>query len=116
MKTIAERLRAARLQAGLNEKHVADFLGVSQSVISAWENGTRSINVGRLYQLSSLFGCPEEYFSPTEEYAYRLIPIAFRGRPEMSKEDLVAIAELKRLVLNLREIDEMLGRSPIEPG
>lgn len=39
--TFGERLRAARLRAGLTQRELAERIGVGQQVVSEWEMGKR---------------------------------------------------------------------------
>jgi transcriptional regulator with XRE-family HTH domain len=44
-------LRNVRKQRGWNQKELARHLGVSQTLVSFWEQGTRKVPRGRLQQL-----------------------------------------------------------------
>ncbi len=46
--TPGDRLRMARVQAGLEQKDLAEAIGVSQNAISLWENNRRRIPSGKL--------------------------------------------------------------------
>lgn len=51
MDGLGDRIRTARLRAGLSQAELADELGTTQSVVSKWESGARVPNaesVGRL--------------------------------------------------------------------
>lgn len=55
-----ERLKisvaAARVNAGLTQKELAEKCGVSESTIINWENGKRLPNVGKLEALENALG------------------------------------------------------------
>lgn len=53
--TFAERIEGWRLAAGLLQEELAEKLGVTQSTVSSWENGSRP---GRLtcYRIADFFG------------------------------------------------------------
>lgn len=46
--SIGNRIRTAREAAGIKQKDFADLLGVSQSKVSNWENGTNRPNADQL--------------------------------------------------------------------
>lgn len=56
MKTFGERLRAARLRAGLTQEQVALELGLSKAAVSRWEVGGTQPGVEALAMLRGLFG------------------------------------------------------------
>jgi transcriptional regulator with XRE-family HTH domain len=55
-------LKYIRTLKGTSLVNLAEYLGISNQAVSAWENGKKSIPAARLKQLSELFGIPEEYF------------------------------------------------------
>jgi transcriptional regulator with XRE-family HTH domain len=108
MSTVGERLRYARENAKVTQEQAATYLDVSQTAICLWEDGQRKINLGALLQLAALYGCPEEYFDEDSEEEYTPIRVAMRGGMQITKDDLCAIANIKKLALNLREMDRIL--------
>lgn len=40
-----DRMRLARIKAGLEQEEIAEILGVSSSTVSNWENGRTSVKV-----------------------------------------------------------------------
>ena len=61
-KNIVERLRQARLDAGLEQKQVADRLGRTQSYISKIESGQRRIDVVQLKAFARIYKKDLDYF------------------------------------------------------
>lgn len=59
-----ERLRAARLEAGLTQEEVAQHLGRPQSFVSKCESGERRVDVVELETFSQLYGKSLKYFLP----------------------------------------------------
>jgi len=57
-----ERLRQARLEAGLTQTEVADALQKPQSFVSKCETGERRVDVVELQVLANLYGVPLNYF------------------------------------------------------
>lgn len=56
------RLRKARLEAGLDQKQIAQLIGKTQSHISKVESGQRRIDVVELKEFSRLYKKPMDYF------------------------------------------------------
>lgn len=57
-----ERLRQARLEAGLTQSEVADALRKPQSFVSKCETGERRVDVVELQILAELYGVSLAYF------------------------------------------------------
>ncbi len=55
-----QRLRAARVAAGLTQAEVARRLGKPQSFVSKSENGERRVDAVELADLAALYGKPME--------------------------------------------------------
>ena len=66
---LAEKLRALRLQSKLSQKEVAKRLGVSPSIVSAYENSERTPSVEILLALASLYKCSSDYLLGLERTA-----------------------------------------------
>lgn len=49
---LGERIRAARLKAGLTQPQLAELLGVSKGIISRWETGLARTSLDRLIPLA----------------------------------------------------------------
>ena len=61
-KIIAERLRKARLEAGLGQVEVAKKLGRTQSYLSKIESGQRRFDVLQLKEFAKLYNKSLDYF------------------------------------------------------
>lgn len=62
-RNLAEKLRKAREEAGLNQREVAERLGIgSHSIISELENGQRRLDVVELIVLAELYGRDPAWF------------------------------------------------------
>lgn len=59
---LVERLKAARLEAGLSQVQVAEALGVPQQHVSRVELGERRVDPTELAELARLYGKPLAYF------------------------------------------------------
>ena len=51
-------LKAARINANLTQKAVADSIHVKKETISSWEKGKSEPRISQAYALSSLYGVP----------------------------------------------------------
>ena len=58
--TYAERLKALRLKKGLSQAELAERLGVSQPLISQYENGSTSPTAELSVKIAELFGTTVE--------------------------------------------------------
>lgn len=61
-KVIIERLKMARIDAGLSQQAVADKLGKPQSYISKIESGERRLDVAEMKKFAAIYKKPTDYF------------------------------------------------------
>lgn len=61
-KNIIERLKTARIEAGLSQQAVADKLGKPQSYISKIESGERRLDVAELKKIAEIYKKSVSYF------------------------------------------------------
>ena len=61
-RSLVERLRKARKEAGLDQKDVAKMLKVSQSYVSKIESGQRRIDIVQLKTFARIYGKKVDYF------------------------------------------------------
>ena len=61
-KSLVERLRKARKEAGLDQEAVAKLLGVTQSYISKIESGQRRIDIIQLKTFARIYKKKIDYF------------------------------------------------------
>lgn len=67
-KTVSQRIKRARQEAGISQEQLADKLGFSgNNVISRWENRRGSISVDQLAKIAELTHRPISYFFGEEE-------------------------------------------------
>ncbi len=110
--TIGNKIKGLREMAGLNQVQIAHFLNVDQSTISKCEKGERQFQVDQLELLGSLFGCALPDLV-TRELEVKPLRIAFRA-DAIRNEDLMAIADIHKLALNLTEMRNLLQRVAVE--
>lgn len=58
----ASKIKELRERAKMTQTDLAQALGVSKSVVSAYENGIRNPSYSVLQELSTVFNVPEAYF------------------------------------------------------
>ncbi len=58
---IGFRIKAERLFNGLTQKQLAERMGVSQTAIALWENGSRSISIDIAEDLAEILGISASY-------------------------------------------------------
>ena len=61
-KEIIDRLKGARIKAGLSQQAVADKLEKPQSYISKIESGERRLDVAEMKKLAKIYGKPASHF------------------------------------------------------
>ncbi|PKO10368.1 MAG: XRE family transcriptional regulator [Chloroflexi bacterium HGW-Chloroflexi-2] len=110
--TIGNKIKGLREMAGLNQVQIAHFLNVDQSTISKCEKGERQFQVDQLELLGSLFGCALTDLVK-RELEVKPLRIAFRA-DAIGNEDLMAIADIHKLALNLTEMRNLLQRAAVE--
>ena len=60
---IGQNLRALRKERSVNQKAVADYLGVDQASVSGWERGSRAMTVEHFFQLCEFFDVSADYLA-----------------------------------------------------
>lgn len=91
---VCEHIRELRIQRHLTQTELANILGVSKSVVSAYENGVHLPPYDILTRISSLFGVSCDYLLGVTDTPY----ISTDGLTERQIQSLQAIAdELRQL-------------------
>lgn len=62
-KEIGYRITIAREEAGLNQKELAEMLGISQATLSNYEKGKRRLYLPQLQKIADALDKPLQYFS-----------------------------------------------------
>ena len=64
------KIKSMRERAGFTQAEVAESLGIAQSTIAMWENGTNQPRADKLPQLAKLYGCKiDDLFDDTDRPA-----------------------------------------------
>ena len=87
-----------------NQDQIAKCMGVSQSMVSKWLTGERSIGTEDFIHLLSILGySPSDYIN---EKTTLPLQMSFRGR-EFQPKDIEAIGLINKLIANLRLMEEI---------
>ncbi|WP_026513741.1 helix-turn-helix domain-containing protein [Butyrivibrio sp. LB2008] len=106
-KGVNVRLKELRKECQLTQKQIADYLNVDQTLITKYENGTRTMSVTVIDQICNLFGCTEEYLLGRSD-SYIPLSFAFRSNG-IQGDDLQSIAAVNKIAMNIRYMNEMIG-------
>ncbi|MCX6055032.1 MAG: helix-turn-helix transcriptional regulator [Chloroflexi bacterium] len=110
--TVGRKIKGLREMADLSQAQIAQFLDIDQSTISKCENGERQFQVDQLEQLGSLFGCALVDLV-NEDIEAKPLYFAFRA-DAIVNEDLVAIADIHKIALNLVLMRNLLEGTSVE--
>lgn len=50
-------IKLIRARKGMNQSELAELIGVTQGVISSWENGLYAPSIAKLPELARILGC-----------------------------------------------------------
>lgn len=102
---IGYRIAIAREEAGLNQKELAEMLGISQATLSNYEKGKRRIYLPQLQRIAEAVGRPLEYF---------LQPIDPVDPPGLSAPTQNEMAELLQIMAELSDLPRPDRKSVID--
>jgi transcriptional regulator with XRE-family HTH domain len=66
MMSIGERIKARRIDLGLNQEQLATKAGISKGFLSDLENGKRNVGAGTLLQIGAVLGSSLDYLMKGE--------------------------------------------------
>ena len=96
MNDLATFVRSIRVKNNLSQKEFAEKLGTSQSVVSRWERGTRSISIEQLEQIEKTFNLNFRLVDVTNESqdTQELLNLFEQLNPDMKTSilDFIAIS------------------------
>ena len=67
IKSLPQKLKTLRIKYNLSQKEVASMLGISPSIVSAYETGERTPSTENLLALSYLYKCSADYLLGREQ-------------------------------------------------
>lgn len=101
---VGRNIKSLRGKSSLNQRQIAEFLDLDQSVVSKIEKGERNISASLVDRLANLFCCPVSYIlCGNEDLNCR---VDYRSNL-IKKEDLEALSLINKLVLNQFEMDRI---------
>lgn len=106
MSNINNRLKNLRVQSGLRQEQIAEYLGVTQTFISKVEKGERNLKVDQLEALLSLYGYSLSSFI-NEDKEENPIHFAYRAQ-NVNQDDLKVIANIGKIALNIQFMKKIL--------
>ncbi len=106
--TIMEKFKDLRIESNYTQKQLSDFLDIDQTTLSKIESGERSISVSKAEKLALLYGYDLTSLKNNSSISSP-VKFAFRAN-EISGEDLNAIADINKIVFNLKLINELKNR------
>ena len=111
MVPVDEKLKTMRERSGLRQGQIADCLGVTQAFISKVENGEQNLTADQLESVENLYGYSSAAFADSDQDPH---PIQFAfGAQEVTQDDLHAIADIGRIIVNSRWMAKILeGSNP----
>ncbi|MBP3790413.1 MAG: helix-turn-helix transcriptional regulator [Methanobrevibacter sp.] len=102
---VGDRLKKLRKMHNFTQKQIADYLGFKQTHIAKLESNDRKLKFSSLNKLCELYNCPEEYIlSGIGNYSKE--EFKFRASKDL---DLNTLANMNRIIKNLKELDELNG-------
>ena len=96
-------LAAARVNANMNQKEVADAIGVHANTIINWENGHVPIPAEQLCRLSEIYNVPVEYLLKREEKSDGTLKSWTKIVVETDEENPVTIATITDEEIDMAE-------------
>lgn len=103
--TTGERIKAARINAGLTQRELAERLNVSFVNISQWENGVRNPKIETLQKIADALNVPLGVLTISEEEA-RKIASKIGVEPNLIIETWLTPQELERIHENAGRITD----------
>ncbi len=104
--TFGDRLAGARDAAGLDQKALAEKLGVKLVTIAGWENDLKEPRANRLQMLSGILGVSLSWLLTGEGEG----PEAPEDVAVVSNDVLSLLAEMRALRIQIAQSGERLGR------
>lgn len=100
---VGANVKRMRKRSGLTQEHVAQYLGIDQTLVSKVEGGQRSLGVSSLEKLCDLFFCSLDDLIGDGSQMPEEKAVAFRA-DGLAGDDLHALAAIGRIVRNLEDM------------
>lgn len=76
-RVIPDRIKEARKSVGLNQRELADLIGVTRQSVSQWEQGAKNPDGSTLFQIASALKQPVSYFTTDRPATFGESSVAF---------------------------------------
>ena len=108
MNTLADRIRAAREQAGLTQTEVAKALRISTSAVNQWEQGlTKNMKLRHFFALASLLDQEPRWLAIGKMHTRGRESGAKSPKPDhpvLTGEEKALLHQIRRLPAKLRKV------------
>lgn len=107
----SKNLKYLRTKKNIDQKEMAEDLGIAQSTLSCWENGLRSPDLDMLSKISKYLDVYDDFITKdlTENNSFDELELLFNKNKDIlsndDKEYIKFIIEKRR-----KEIDKQLGK------
>ena len=92
---ISEILKKLRIKNNLTQKQLGDRLGIGQTTVACYENGTREPHIESLIAYADLFDCSVDYLvGRADDFGS---PIGNSGAPILTQEELALVKQYREL-------------------
>ncbi len=106
-KIIGGNIKSYRQRMGLKQEDLARYLDIQRESVAYYESGARQIPLEKMEKLADLFGVDlYDLFEENETRKNVNVALAFRA-DDISTEDLVHIAEFRKIVHNYIKLKEL---------
>ena len=96
----------------MSQSDLANYLGISQPLLSQIEAGNRNLNLSLLDKLCALYGCTDSYILCKSD-EYNAVNFSFRSK-NAAREDLDCISSVRQVILNMRFLNDILDEDEEE--
>ncbi len=89
----------------MSQLYLAEKLGVSRSLVSAWENGSCTPDINKIRVMTMLFGVPADYIYGSTDRRYNIkIPNGFEfDLTKLNSAGIQMIYSIYKLLINSDE-------------
>ncbi len=89
----------------MSQLYLAEKLGVSRSLVSAWENGSCTPDINKIRVMTMLFGVPADYIYGSTDRRYNIkIPNGFEfDLTKLNSAGIQMIHSIYKLLINSDE-------------
>ena len=101
----ASRIRSLRREKRMSQLCLAEKLGVSRSLVSAWENGSCTPDINKIRVMTMLFGVPADYIYGSTDRRYNIkIPNGFEfDLTKLNSAGIQMIHSIYKMMINSDE-------------